>query len=58
MFADSLSEKITVGKLTEKGRQIGVGSLNDATLIMKRFDTDEDGFLSYWEFANLILPQD
>ena len=58
MFANSLSDKLSPGQLTEHGRQIGFDSLNDATLFVKRFDSDEDGCLSYWEFANVLLPQD
>jgi Ca2+-binding EF-hand superfamily protein len=56
MFANSLSEKISAADLNNRGRQVGFGCLNDATLILKRFDSDEDGYLSYWEFANIILP--
>ena len=58
MFANSLSDKISAADLNNRGRQVGFGCLNDATLILKRFDTDEDGYLSYWEFANVMLPQD
>ena len=58
MFAKSLSDKLSAAELNDRGRQIGVSCLNDATLLLKRFDNDEDGYLSYWEFANLLLPQD
>jgi hypothetical protein len=30
--------------------------LNDARLVTARYDADEDGRLSYWEFANMFLP--
>ena len=58
MFANSLSDKISAAELTERGRQVGVSCLNDATLLLKRFDSDEDGYLTFWEFANVLLPQD
>lgn len=29
---------------------------NDARLMISRFDSDEDSRLSFWEFANLMLP--
>jgi len=28
----------------------------DARLIISRFDADEDMRISFWEFANLLLP--
>lgn len=30
--------------------------LADAKLVTARYDADEDGRLSYWEFANMFLP--
>jgi hypothetical protein len=30
--------------------------LSDAKLVTARYDADEDGRLSYWEFANMFLP--
>jgi len=40
------------------GRHIGFNSLKDVELVVKRFDADEDGCLTYFEFANMLLPQD
>jgi hypothetical protein len=56
--AQSLVDKPTASQIYKRGRHIGFNSLQDAELIVKRFDADEDGCLTYWEFANLLLPQD
>ena len=58
MFANSLSDRISAAELNDRGRQVGVSCLNDATLLLKRFDSDEDGYLTFWEFANVLLPRD
>ena len=49
--------RIGINELVQGFDRLGVTcDQADARLIVSRFDGDEDMRLSFWEFANMILP--
>ena len=57
LFSDQVTQKLTLDSLHESlAEKFGFAKLIDAELVLRRYDADEDGCLTFWEFANLILP--
>ena len=57
IFADSSMMRVGVNELVQGFERLGVNcEQTDARLIISRYDGDEDMRLSFWEFANMILP--
>lgn len=57
IFADSSVVRLGVNELIRGFEQLGITCDSaDARLIISRYDADEDMRLSFWEFANIILP--
>lgn len=57
LFADNSMFRIGVQDLVLGFDRLGITcDSSDARLLVSRFDGDEDMRLSFWEFANLILP--
>ena len=53
----ALSKRLSAGDSFAAMERLGLTcDLADATLLTARYDADEDGRLSYWEFANMFLP--
>ena len=58
-FAESTVVRLGVNDLVHGFDRLGVTSDQaDARLIISRFDADEDMRLSFWEFANMMLPME
>ena len=57
LFANSSMARIGVQDLVLGFDRLGITcDSSDARLLVSRFDGDEDMRLSFWEFANMILP--
>jgi len=55
----ALSKRLSAGDSFAAMERLGLTcDLADASLLTARYDADEDGRLSYWEFANMFLPID
>lgn len=56
-FAESSMSRIAVNDLVVGFERLGITcDASDARLFVSRFDSDEDMRLSFWEFANAVLP--
>ena len=56
-FADSSMMRLGAAELVQGFERLGVTSDSaDARLMISRYDGDEDMRMSFWEFANLVLP--
>lgn len=56
-FSDSSMMRLGAAELVQGFDRMGVTCDSaDARLIISRYDGDEDMRLSFWEFANLVLP--
>ena len=56
-FAETTMSRIGVNELVIGFERMGITcDQSDARLLISRFDSDEDSRLSFWEFANLVLP--
>lgn len=56
-FAETSMSRIGVNELVVGLERLDIAcDSNDARLVISRFDSDEDSRLSFWEFANLVLP--
>ena len=57
MFASSSLDRLSAPMIEQGLRQLGIAiSQGDAQLLVKRYDSDQDGKLSFWEFANMFMP--
>ena len=57
LFAASSMDRINYETLEAGLQRIGCACTKDeAKLLIKRYDSDGDGKLSFWEFANIFLP--
>ena len=55
----ALSKRLSAGDSLAAMERLGLTcDAADAGLLVARYDADEDGRLSYWEFANMFLPLD
>ena len=53
----ALSKRLSAGDSLAAMERLGLTcDAADAGLLVARYDADEDGRLSYWEFANMFLP--
>lgn len=53
----TLSKRLGAKDMCTAFERMGLScDLADAKLVTARYDADEDGRLSYWEFANMFLP--
>jgi len=58
-FAESSMIRLGVNELVHGFERLGVTcNQADARLIISRFDGDEDMRISFWEFANIVLPME
>ncbi len=56
-FAENSMSRLGANELCQGFERLGVTcDSSDARLIISRFDGDEDMRLSFWEFANLVMP--
>jgi Ca2+-binding EF-hand superfamily protein len=56
-FAENSMSRLGTNELCQGFERLGVTcDSSDARLIISRFDGDEDMRLSFWEFANMVLP--
>ena len=57
--ANTLSKRLSSTDVQSAFEKLEITcDINDARLVTARYDADEDGRLSYWEFANMLLPVD
>lgn len=50
-------DKIAQGDMVAQFNSLGVTcSTKDASLMIRRYDADFDGKISFWEFSNIFLP--
>ena len=57
LFSDQVTKKLTFDSLYQSfAEKFGITKQIDAELVLRRYDADEDGCLTFWEFANAILP--
>jgi hypothetical protein len=55
--ANTLSKRLSSTDVQSAFEKLEITcDINDARLVTARYDADEDGRLSYWEFANMFLP--
>lgn len=58
LFSVQFTQKLSLTTLHEKLKDFGIVQKIDAHLLLNRYDADEDGSLTFWEFANILLPVD
>lgn len=59
MFANSTLERLSPPAIEDGLNKLGIAiSRGDAFLLVARYDADQDGKLSFWEFANAFMPVD
>ena len=56
LFSDSTAAKLSSDEVMLGLKVFGMIQRVDAELLVQRYDSDEDGKLSYWELSNLFLP--
>lgn len=59
MFTASTLDRISPEQLSEGLNKLSISAnAQDAALLAARYDADNDGKLTFWEFANIFLPLD
>ena len=57
LFSDQVTKKLTFESLYQSlTEKFGISKQIDAELVLRRYDADEDGCLTFLEFSNAILP--
>ena len=58
-FSDTSLARLSAHDLAKGFEGLGITcSLDDARLLVARYDADEDMRLGFWEFASMFLPVD
>ena len=59
LFSDTSLARLSAQEILFGLERLGVTTtMDDARLLISRFDADEDTRLGFWEFANMFLPVD
>lgn len=59
LFSDTSLARLTAQEILFGLERLGVTTtMDDARLLISRFDADEDTRLGFWEFSNIFLPVD
>ena len=58
LFADSITDRLGFDQIHQTLQKFGMIQPIDTELLIKRYDYDGDSYLTFWEFANIVLPCD
>jgi hypothetical protein len=58
LFADSITDRLGFDQIHQTLQKFGMIQPIDTELLIKRYDYDGDSHLTFWEFANILLPCD
>ena len=59
MFATNLISRVSPNDILLGMKDLGVAcNENDAKLLIQRYDGDQDDRLGFWEFSNMLMPNE